>query len=216
VIPPSRPHDHEVFRMSNQTGGQCGWQGCHESATTTTVWPNGADARHCQEHDDIVLESLRPDVSRPETDVRRLDVERLAQALLATAGEDWTVRPRARAIAAEYDRLVESRPSDGLAEALERAEAEHTHKPVVGAGVAPYCADCGETLAESGPSDELAAALRDARDYIEAQNRLLVAYRLGGRTPEKALDTLERLANVPARLADLADVTAKNAAKDPE
>jgi hypothetical protein len=59
-----------------------------------------------------------------------IDVERLARALNATVGtngwlrstpsdpvEEWRVN--ARLIAAEYDRLAESRPSDGLAAAAE-------------------------------------------------------------------------------------------------
>lgn len=43
--------------------------------------------------------------------------------------------------------------------------------------------------------------LRDAADYIEAMHKLNAALRVGLRTPEKAIDTLDRLHDVPARLA---------------
>jgi hypothetical protein len=48
--------------VSNKTGGQCQWSGCSQPAVATTRWPNGANARHCQEHHDIVLEALSPAV----------------------------------------------------------------------------------------------------------------------------------------------------------
>jgi hypothetical protein len=45
--------------MTHKAGGQCQWSGCSQPAVTTTRWPNGANARHCQEHHNIVLDSLR-------------------------------------------------------------------------------------------------------------------------------------------------------------
>ena len=54
-------------------------------------------------------------------------------------------------------------------------------------------------------ADAVLPVLRDAIAVNEAKDRLLVAYRTGGRTPEKALDTLAKHnANPPhVRLAAL-------------
>ena len=54
------------------------------------------------------------------------------------------------------------------------------------------------------PYDPLAEAsqmLRDAAAFIDAQGDLMAALRLGGRTPEKALRTLDRLHGLRSRMA---------------
>ena len=44
--------------------------------------------------------------------------------------------------------------------------------------------------------------IRDTLIHIEALQALLAAMRVGRRTPEKALDTLDRTASVPRRLQE--------------
>jgi hypothetical protein len=44
--------------------------------------------------------------------------------------------------------------------------------------------------------------IRDTLIHIEALQALLAALRVGRRTPEKALDTLDRTASVPRRLQE--------------
>jgi len=51
----------------------------------------------------------------------------------------------------------------------------------------------------------LVAAARDMADREEALQRLCAALRVGGRTPEHALDTLDRTAEAPAAIRAVLD-----------
>ena len=55
----------------------------------------------------------------------------------------------------------------------------------------------------------------DAIDHIEALNELLVAYRVGGRTPEKALRTLGRTRVTPGQLQAALDADPRGAKGSP-